>query len=80
MNQDGTGKGFALDITARVASALTIPVIASGGAGCASDFVTLFRNTAASAALAASIFHYNRVSLTALKQQLINEGINIRCI
>ena len=78
MNNDGTGDGFALDITSSVSSSLTIPVIASGGAGCAEDFRILFEQTKASAGLAASIFHYNTLPITALKQYLSIHNILVR--
>jgi cyclase len=78
MNNDGTGDGFALDITSSVSSSLPIPVIASGGAGCAEDFRILFEQTNASAGLAASIFHYNTLPIPALKQYLSNHNIPIR--
>lgn len=78
MNHDGTKKGFALDITNEVCKAVNIPVIASGGAGEKIHFKEVFERTDASAALAASIFHFGEISIPALKQYLINQNINIR--
>jgi len=79
MNNDGTKAGFALDITDSISRAVNIPVIASGGAGEAMHFKTLFEETAASAGLAASIFHYGEVAIPDLKQYLHNKNIAIRC-
>ncbi|MDR2466577.1 MAG: imidazole glycerol phosphate synthase subunit HisF [Prevotellaceae bacterium] len=78
MNNDGTRSGFALDITAAVASALNIPVIASGGAGSCEDFLDVFARTGASAALAAGIFHYGELGIAELKRFLASRGTAIR--
>ncbi|WP_035566288.1 imidazole glycerol phosphate synthase subunit HisF [Hymenobacter sp. IS2118] len=78
MSHDGTKSGFALDLTRAVSDAVSIPVIASGGAGQASDFTDVFRAGGADAALAASIFHFNETGLPALKQYLHAEGIPVR--
>lgn len=78
MNNDGTKKGFALDITSQVADSVSIPVIASGGAGSKSDFKHLFQQTGASAGLAASIFHFGEISIPILKDYLKQEKIFIR--
>lgn len=78
MNNDGTKEGFALDITEQVVSKVTIPVIASGGAGKIVHFEEVFENTKATGALAASIFHYGEVSISELKQTLKNKNIAIR--
>jgi cyclase len=78
MNNDGTKSGFALDITGDVASHLSIPVIASGGAGTMEHFRELFFRTGCSAALAASIFHYGEIDLGNLKQFLKDEKIAVR--
>lgn len=78
MNNDGTKAGFALDITAEVASAVNIPVIASGGAGNIEHFADVFTKTKATGALAASIFHYGEISIPQLKQELRNKNISIR--
>jgi len=78
MNNDGTKAGFALDITDQVAKAINIPVIASGGAGSKKDFSILFKETDASAGLAASIFHYGEIPIPELKSYLKKENIAIR--
>lgn len=79
MNNDGTKNGFSLEITDTIARQLTIPVIASGGAGNPADFSELFQNTAASAGLAASIFHFGEISIPELKRFLQLQNISIRC-
>ena len=78
MNNDGTKNGFALDITAAVANAVNIPVIASGGAGEMQHFADVFRQTKASAALAASVFHFGEISIPQLKTFLREEKIEVR--
>jgi imidazole glycerol-phosphate synthase subunit HisF len=78
MDCDGTGAGFDCELMARVFSTVNIPVIASGGAGGASDFVNVFRTGHADAALAASIFHYGLTSIRGLKQNLAAAGIPVR--
>jgi cyclase len=78
MNNDGEKKGFALDITNQISEAISIPVIASGGAGNVNDFAELFEKTQASAGLAASIFHYNEVTIPSLKNYLKKQNIPIR--
>lgn len=80
MNNDGTRKGFALDITDAVSRAVNIPVIASGGAGEMAHFKDVFSKTKASGALAASIFHFGEVPIPDLKQYLNNNKIPVRCI
>lgn len=78
MNNDGTKSGFALDITSQIADAVTIPVIASGGAGVMNDFVTLFSETKATGALAASVFHYEEIKIPDLKNYLLTKNIPVR--
>lgn len=78
MNNDGTKKGFALDITGQMAQHLNVPVIASGGAGTMEHFTDVFENAQADAALAASIFHYKEIEIPALKTFLYNKGVNVR--
>jgi cyclase len=77
MNNDGTKNGFAIDITNKVSESISIPVIASGGAGSKEHFSDLF-NTNISAGLAASIFHYGEIPIPELKEYLINQNISIR--
>ncbi|KAA2223164.1 imidazole glycerol phosphate synthase subunit HisF [Chryseobacterium sediminis] len=78
MDGDGTKNGFDLRITKLVSETISIPVIASGGAGAADDFVKVFNETKATGALAASIFHFNEVGIQDLKQQLKTQKIEIR--
>lgn len=78
MNNDGAKDGFAIDITNEICQAVSIPVIASGGAGSTNDFVELFTQTEVSAGLAASIFHFNEVSIPDLKNLLKNQNIPVR--
>lgn len=78
MNHDGTKQGFALDITATLASALPVPVIASGGGGTMEHFVNVFNTGKADAALAASIFHFKEIAIPALKSFLSEKGIVVR--
>lgn len=78
MNNDGTKKGFALDIVDSVSRAVNVPVIASGGAGSKEDFKTLFDQTKATAGLAASIFHYGEIQIPELKNYLKINKIPVR--
>ena len=78
MNNDGSKNGFALDITNAISEAVSIPVIASGGAGNTQHFVELFTQTEVSAGLAASIFHFNEVQISKLKHILKTQNIPIR--
>lgn len=78
MNNDGTKNGFALDITAQLSTKLSVPVIASGGAGTMQHFKDVFTQGKADAALAASVFHYNEINIPTLKQYLHNQQILIR--
>lgn len=70
MDRDGTKIGFDLDLLSAVSSVVGVPVIASGGAGSAEDFVKLFEAGVADAALAASVFHFNEISIPNLLKQL----------
>ena len=78
IDRDGTKAGFDCELTAEVSSAVSIPVIASGGAGGLDDFVDVFTAGRADAALAASIFHYAETSVRALKEHLRGRGIPVR--
>ncbi len=78
MDGDGTKNGFDLRITKLVSETVSIPVIASGGAGAADDFVKVFGETKATGALAASIFHFNEIGIQDLKQQLKTQKIDVR--
>lgn len=78
MDRDGTRDGFELELTARLAAAVNVPVIASGGAGQVSDFEALFANTGADAGLAASIFHSGEIAIAELKAALGARGVVVR--
>jgi cyclase len=78
MDTDGVQQGFACDLTRAVSRATHIPVIASGGAGGPDDFVRVFSEGEADAALAASIFHYGAYTVSDLKEQLDRHGIPVR--
>lgn len=78
MNHDGSKQGFANEALNRLHEELTIPIIASGGAGCKEDFIDVFTIGHADAALAASVFHFNEIPMKELKQYLFENGINVR--
>jgi cyclase len=78
IDRDGTKAGFDCEMTAAVSSAVSIPVIASGGAGGLEHFVDVFTTGRADAALAASIFHYAETSVHTLKTHLQRHGIPVR--
>lgn len=78
MDHDGTKAGFANELTAEISGTLSIPVIASGGAGNMEHFVDTFTAGKADAALAASIFHFKEIALPDLKQFLKDKSIPIR--
>ena len=80
IDRDGTKVGFDCELTAAVSSAVSIPVIASGGAGTLDHFVDVFTSGHADAALAASIFHYAETSVRALKTHLRDRGIPVRLV
>jgi len=78
IDRDGTKAGFDCALTSAVSAAVSIPVIASGGAGGLDDFVEVFTKGRADAALAASIFHYAETSVRSLKTHLRQHGIPVR--
>jgi cyclase len=78
MDRDGTRAGFDCQLTSEVSDAVSIPVIASGGAGSAADFIDVFRDGRADAALAASIFHFGLENLAQLKEELHTAAIPVR--
>ncbi|PJJ60411.1 imidazole glycerol phosphate synthase subunit HisF [Hymenobacter chitinivorans] len=78
MSNDGTKDGFALDVTGAVARAVSIPVVASGGAGKLEHFTQVFQQAQAHAGLAASIFHFGEIGIRELKEHLQAEGIPMR--
>jgi cyclase len=79
IDRDGTRAGFDCELTAAVSSAVSIPVIASGGAGTFDHFTEVFKQGRADAALAASVFHYSEHAVEELKRHLRNGGIPVRC-
>lgn len=79
IDTDGVKKGFDIEMLEAVTKAVNVPVIASGGAGCAEDFVTLFKTLPeVDAGLAASIFHFGEVEIKNLKELLHKENISVR--
>ncbi len=78
MDNDGTKDGFANAALARLSEELTIPVIASGGAGTIQHFVDTFTEGKSDAALAASIFHFKEIEISDLKKELDNNNIPVR--
>ncbi len=78
MNNDGTKKGFANDITKCISEKVNVPIIASGGAGTMEHFRDAFLLGKADATLAASVFHYNEIDIKKLKEYLKKENISIR--
>lgn len=78
MENDGTKTGFATGITGEIAGSVTIPVIASGGAGTMEHFADVFENANADAALAASIFHFREIGIASLKAYLHKKNIPVR--
>ncbi|MCI5224497.1 MAG: imidazole glycerol phosphate synthase subunit HisF, partial [Candidatus Electrothrix sp. AR4] len=78
IDKDGTNSGFDLELINAVKKAVTIPVIASSGAGCAEHFLEVFTKTNAEAALAAGIFHRKEVPISQVKQFLLDNEVEIR--
>lgn len=80
MDHDGVKTGYANEAIAKLADELSIPVIASGGAGCKKHFRDVFTIGHADAALAASVFHFGKIKIPELKAYLREENINVRII
>lgn len=78
MDADGTKDGFDLPMLKAVKQAVNVPVIASGGCGCLEDFYEVFKENSADAALAASIFHYEELTVRQVKDYLDQKGICVR--
>lgn len=78
MDHDGVKTGYANEALAHLAQTLSIPVIASGGAGAKEHFRDAFLLGKADAALAASVFHFGEIPIPSLKEYLREEGINVR--
>ncbi len=80
IDRDGTRAGFDCELTAAVSTAVSIPVIASGGAGTFDHFLDVFTTGRADAALAASVFHYSEHAVSELKQFLSTSGVPVRLL
>lgn len=78
IDTDGVKKGFDIEMLKAISSVVSIPVIASGGAGCKEDFLKLFEADCSDAGLAASIFHRKEVSILDLKKYLRQNGVEMR--
>lgn len=80
MDHDGTKSGFDCSLLKKVNDTLSIPLIASGGAGCIADFLEVFQQAHVDAALAASVFHFGEIDINTLKETLAQAGIPVRKI
>ncbi|MCS7114697.1 MAG: imidazole glycerol phosphate synthase subunit HisF [Nitrososphaerota archaeon] len=78
MDRDGTEDGYDLELTSSISERVNIPVIASGGAGKPKHFLEAFTIGKADAALAASVFHYNKYPIRVIKEFLREKGVNVR--
>lgn len=78
MDADGTKKGFDIELTKSVSNITNVPVIASGGCGSLEHFYEVFKDKAADAALAASLFHYGELSVEEVKKYLKDRNISVR--
>ena len=78
MDCDGTKAGYDIALTKAVSEAVSIPVIASGGAGCEEHFYEALTEGGAEAALAASLFHYKELEIMKLKKYLKEKGVSVR--
>ena len=79
MDRDGTNDGFDTELTRAVSRAVSVPVIASGGAGTVQHFAEVFDQGEADAGLAASVFHFDKIQIPELKSYLNTQGFEIRC-
>lgn len=78
MDRDGTKEGYDIEFLKELSEGVTVPVIASGGAGKKEDFLTAFRDARVDACLAASLFHYNILPIKELKEYLAENGVRVR--
>lgn len=78
MDKDGTKQGYDLQLTRIVSEAVSVPIISSGGAGSINDFIDVFKEGKADAALAASLFHFGELRVRTLKKVIKSNGIHIR--
>ena len=79
MDCDGTKDGYDIELTRTIADSVSVPVIASGGAGTKEHFLEALTEGHAEAALAASLFHYKELTISDVKQYLKERGVNVRC-
>ena len=78
MDRDGTGEGFDIDLTRRIADAVPVPVIASGGVGTLDHLVAGVREGGATGVLAASIFHFGTHTIAEAKAHMAEAGVPVR--
>ncbi|UQS85930.1 imidazole glycerol phosphate synthase subunit HisF (plasmid) [Nicoliella spurrieriana] len=78
MDQDGTKNGFDIRLYNQIAQLVSVPLIASGGAGSIDDFSQLFQSTPVTGALAASVFHYRELLIPEVKRALQKQGVSVR--
>ncbi|OGK20652.1 imidazole glycerol phosphate synthase subunit HisF [Candidatus Roizmanbacteria bacterium RIFCSPHIGHO2_02_FULL_37_13b] len=78
MDRDGTKDGYDIELTKKISENVSVPVIASGGAGSLQDFAQIFNDGKADGALAASLFHYDELKIADLKQYLLQSQIPMR--
>jgi cyclase len=80
IDHDGRKQGFANTMLAELNKTVNVPIIASGGAGKIADFIAVFNDGKADAALAASVFHYDTIPIPVLKQVLKEQNIPVRIV
>ena len=78
MDADGTKSGYDIELTRSISEAVSVPVIASGGAGALQDFYDVLQDGAADAVLAASVFHYRKFTVKQVKEYLRDQGVEVR--
>lgn len=78
VDRDGTRAGFELEITGKIAKAVSVPVVASGGAGKLSDFIEVFQKAKVDAAIVAGILHNGELTIADIKNELLEHGIPVR--
>lgn len=78
MDADGTKSGYDIELTRSISEAVSVPVIASGGAGALQDFYNVLQDGAADAVLAASVFHYRKFTVKQVKEYLRDQGVEVR--
>ena len=78
MDKDGTEDGYDIELTRAISERVNVPLIASGGAGIPQHFLDVFTEGKADAALAASVFHYNKYPVPVIKDYLRKAGVTIR--